>query len=183
VQKHVGFDHELQSYTFSSQVCMYWSTLTSDLHCKSTCRLQSVTKAKLGFDPIEVDPEDMLRFAAEEPQTMASYSVSDAVRPALSCASHVCDEIWHSAADEHSMDCASIPSSSCVSVRLMLMGANTQSHMPSMVIAHASRAHELACSTMLPWSGSSGQVRFDALSCDRCKPKRSSSWRLSRDAI
>ena len=41
---------------------------------------QSVTKAKLGFDPIEVDPEDMLRFAAEEPQTMASYSVSDAVR-------------------------------------------------------------------------------------------------------
>ena len=43
-------------------------------------RPQSVTKAKLGFDPIEVDPEDMLRFAAEEPQTMASYSVSDAVR-------------------------------------------------------------------------------------------------------
>ncbi len=39
-----------------------------------------MTKAKLGFDPIEVDPEDMLRFAAEEPQTMASYSVSDAVR-------------------------------------------------------------------------------------------------------
>ena len=38
-----------------------------------------VTKAKLGFDPIEVDPEDMLRFAAEQPQTMASYSVSDAV--------------------------------------------------------------------------------------------------------
>lgn len=38
-----------------------------------------VTKAKLGYDPIEVDPEDMLRFAAEQPQTMASYSVSDAV--------------------------------------------------------------------------------------------------------
>lgn len=41
--------------------------------------LQAVTKAKLGFDPIEVDPEDMLRFAAEQPQTMASYSVSDAL--------------------------------------------------------------------------------------------------------
>lgn len=40
---------------------------------------QAVTKAKLGFDPIEVDPEDMLRFAAEQPQSMASYSVSDAV--------------------------------------------------------------------------------------------------------
>ena len=34
---------------------------------------------KLGFDPIEVDPENMLRFAAEQPQSMASYSVSDAV--------------------------------------------------------------------------------------------------------
>jgi len=34
---------------------------------------------KLGFDPIEVNPEDMLRFAAEQPQAMASYSVSDAV--------------------------------------------------------------------------------------------------------
>ena len=41
--------------------------------------LQAVTKAKLGYNPIEVDPEDMMRFAAEEPQTMASYSVSDAV--------------------------------------------------------------------------------------------------------
>ena len=40
--------------------------------------LQSVTKAKLGYDPVEVHPEDMLRFAAEQPQHMASYSVSDA---------------------------------------------------------------------------------------------------------
>lgn len=40
---------------------------------------QAVTRAKLGYNPIEVDPEDMLRFAAEQPQTMASYSVSDAV--------------------------------------------------------------------------------------------------------
>lgn len=41
--------------------------------------LQAVTKAKLGYNPVEVDPEDMLRFAAEQPQTMAAYSVSDAV--------------------------------------------------------------------------------------------------------
>jgi hypothetical protein len=40
---------------------------------------QAVTKAKLGYDPVEVDPEDMLRMAAEESQRMASYSVSDAV--------------------------------------------------------------------------------------------------------
>jgi DNA polymerase epsilon subunit 1 len=38
-----------------------------------------VTKAKLGYDPLEVNPEDMVRFAMEDPQTMASYSVSDAV--------------------------------------------------------------------------------------------------------
>ncbi len=41
--------------------------------------MQAVTKAKLGYNPIEVDPEDMVRFAAEQPQTMAAYSVSDAV--------------------------------------------------------------------------------------------------------
>jgi DNA polymerase epsilon subunit 1 len=38
-----------------------------------------VTKYKLGYDPVEVDPEDMLRFARERPHHMASYSVSDAV--------------------------------------------------------------------------------------------------------
>ena len=47
-------------------------------HCLSGA-MQAVTKAKLGYNPIEVDPEDMMRFAAEDPQTMASYSVSDAV--------------------------------------------------------------------------------------------------------
>ncbi|KAK3267055.1 DNA polymerase epsilon catalytic subunit A [Cymbomonas tetramitiformis] len=41
--------------------------------------LKAVTKAKLGYDPLEVDPEDMVRLAWETPQMMASYSVSDAV--------------------------------------------------------------------------------------------------------
>ncbi|KAL5717104.1 DNA-directed DNA polymerase [Ranunculus cassubicifolius] len=41
--------------------------------------LKAVTKAKLGYDPLEVNAEDMVRFAKEQPQTMASYSVSDAV--------------------------------------------------------------------------------------------------------
>ena len=41
--------------------------------------LKSVTKEKLGYDPVEVDPEDMLRLASERPKHMASYSVSDAV--------------------------------------------------------------------------------------------------------
>ena len=30
--------------------------------------LQAVTKAKLGYDPLEVNPEDMVRFAIEQPQ-------------------------------------------------------------------------------------------------------------------
>ena len=41
--------------------------------------LKSVTKYKLGYDPVEVDPEDMLKFAKTRPHHMASYSVSDAV--------------------------------------------------------------------------------------------------------
>ena len=41
--------------------------------------LKAVTRAKLGYDPIEIDAEDMLRFAIEDPFYMASYSVSDAV--------------------------------------------------------------------------------------------------------
>lgn len=41
--------------------------------------LKAVTKYKLGYDPVEVDPEDMVRYAKERASHMASYSVSDAV--------------------------------------------------------------------------------------------------------
>ncbi len=41
--------------------------------------LKSVTKAKLKYEPIELDAEDMLPFAQEKPQVLAAYSVSDAV--------------------------------------------------------------------------------------------------------
>lgn len=41
--------------------------------------LKSVTREKLGYNPLELDPEDMTRFASERPQTLAQYSVSDAV--------------------------------------------------------------------------------------------------------
>lgn len=41
--------------------------------------LKAVTKAKLNYEPLELDPEDMLPFATENPQLLASYSVSDAV--------------------------------------------------------------------------------------------------------
>jgi DNA polymerase epsilon subunit 1 len=41
--------------------------------------LKAVAKAKLGFDPLEIDPELMVEYALTRPQMMASYSVSDAV--------------------------------------------------------------------------------------------------------
>ena len=41
--------------------------------------LKAVTKYKLGYDPVEVDPEDMVKFAHTQPNVMAAYSVSDAV--------------------------------------------------------------------------------------------------------
>jgi hypothetical protein len=34
--------------------------------------LQAVTKAKLGYNPLEVNPEDMVRFAMEQPQVYLS---------------------------------------------------------------------------------------------------------------
>jgi DNA polymerase epsilon subunit 1 len=58
--------------------CYYWVKRDSYLP-QGSQGLKAVTKAKLGYDPLELDPEDMLPFAAEQPQVLASYSVSDAV--------------------------------------------------------------------------------------------------------
>uniref|UniRef100_A0A915AYJ0 DNA polymerase epsilon catalytic subunit n=1 Tax=Parascaris univalens TaxID=6257 RepID=A0A915AYJ0_PARUN len=41
--------------------------------------LKACTKAKLRYDPVELDPEQMCAMAREQPQTLANYSVSDAV--------------------------------------------------------------------------------------------------------
>lgn len=41
--------------------------------------LKAVTTVKLGYDPDELDPELMTPYAREQPQTLAEYSVSDAV--------------------------------------------------------------------------------------------------------
>lgn len=38
-----------------------------------------MTTAKLGYHPIELDPELMTPYAIEQPQQLAAYSVSDAV--------------------------------------------------------------------------------------------------------
>ena len=58
--------------------CFHWVNRDSYLP-QGSRGLKAVTTAKLGYDPDELDPELMLRFASERPQTLAEYSVSDAV--------------------------------------------------------------------------------------------------------
>eukprot|EP00892_Ulva_mutabilis_P006158 jgi/Ulvmu1/3914/UM018_0137.1 len=58
--------------------CLCWVNRDSYLP-QGSRGLKAVTKAKLGYDPVEVDPEDMVPLAQTRPQAMASYSVSDAV--------------------------------------------------------------------------------------------------------
>jgi DNA polymerase epsilon subunit 1 len=41
--------------------------------------LKATTKAKLRYDPVELDPEIMVEMAQNQPQVLANYSVSDAV--------------------------------------------------------------------------------------------------------
>lgn len=79
----IGFQHnetlgECLSKFACHLDCFAWVKRDSYLP-QGSQGLKAVTKAKLGFDPLEVNPEDMVRFAIEQPQTMASYSVSDAV--------------------------------------------------------------------------------------------------------
>ncbi|XP_039283003.1 DNA polymerase epsilon catalytic subunit 1 [Nilaparvata lugens] len=58
--------------------CLCWVKRDSYLPVGSH-NLKAVAKAKLRYDPVELDPEDMCRLAAEQPQQLSNYSVSDAV--------------------------------------------------------------------------------------------------------
>lgn len=58
--------------------CLCWVKRDSYLPVGSQ-GLKAVAKAKLRYDPVELDPEEMCKKAVEEPQELASYSVSDAV--------------------------------------------------------------------------------------------------------
>ena len=58
--------------------CLYWVKRDSYLPMGSHS-LKAVTKMKLNYNPVEVDPEEMLPLAKRFPQRMASYSVSDVV--------------------------------------------------------------------------------------------------------
>ena len=58
--------------------CFAWVNRDSYLP-QGSRGLKAVTVAKLGYDPDELDPELMTPYASEQPQTLAEYSVSDAV--------------------------------------------------------------------------------------------------------
>lgn len=68
-------------YTFSYGThmdCFCWVKRDSYLPAGSQ-GLKAVAKAKLGYNPLELDPEEMTPLARSDPQALANYSVSDAV--------------------------------------------------------------------------------------------------------
>jgi len=58
--------------------CMYWVKRDAYLP-QGSQGLKKVTAAKLGYDPVELDPEKMMDFARDRPHDLAAYSVSDAL--------------------------------------------------------------------------------------------------------
>lgn len=58
--------------------CFCWVKRDSYLPVGSQ-GLKAVAKAKLRYDPVELDPEEMCKMAVEQPQVLSNYSVSDAV--------------------------------------------------------------------------------------------------------
>ncbi|KAJ3375373.1 DNA polymerase epsilon catalytic subunit [Allomyces arbusculus] len=69
---------EYKSYYAHHSDCFRWVKRDSYLPAGSH-GLKAVTTAKLGYNPMELDPEVMLTYAQQEPQILAQYSVSDAV--------------------------------------------------------------------------------------------------------
>ncbi|KAI4894825.1 hypothetical protein NFI96_029846 [Prochilodus magdalenae] len=80
--QEIGFQKDNQGEYKASQAihmdCLRWVKRDSYLPVGSH-NLKAAAKAKLSYDPVELDPEEMCRMATEEPQTLATYSVSDAV--------------------------------------------------------------------------------------------------------
>ncbi|KAK9447075.1 uncharacterized protein V1518DRAFT_422137 [Limtongia smithiae] len=78
----IGFHRDSEDEYKSSYCChmdaFRWVKRDSYLP-QGSQGLKAVTTAKMGYDPIELDPELMTKYAAEKPQTLSEYSVSDAV--------------------------------------------------------------------------------------------------------
>ncbi|XP_022098482.1 DNA polymerase epsilon catalytic subunit A-like [Acanthaster planci] len=80
--REIGFQKDAQG-EYKSRHCIHmdafrWVKRDSYLPVGSQ-NLKAATKAKLRYDPVELDPEEMCRMASEQPGALANYSVSDAV--------------------------------------------------------------------------------------------------------
>ena len=80
-------------FIFCHLDCFYWVKRDAFLPHGSH-GLKAVTKAKLGYNPIEVDPEDMLPLAKDDPQKLCEYSVSDAVATYYLYMKHIHDFVF-----------------------------------------------------------------------------------------
>lgn len=80
--EEIGFapdsEGEYKSSYCSHMDCFRWVKRDSYLP-QGSQGLKAVTQAKLGYNPIELDPELMTPYAFEQPQQLSEYSVSDAV--------------------------------------------------------------------------------------------------------
>tara|TARA_R110002003_G_scaffold702_2_gene21088 strand:- start:4641 stop:10763 length:6123 start_codon:yes stop_codon:yes gene_type:complete len=80
--QEIGFRKNSEDI-YQSDYCAHmdaFSWVSRDSYLPQGSRgLKAVTMAKLGYDPDELDPELMTPYASERPQTLAEYSVSDAV--------------------------------------------------------------------------------------------------------
>jgi DNA polymerase epsilon subunit 1 len=73
-----GVDTEFSGRFSLHMDCFYWVKRDAFLP-QGSHGLKAVTKAKLGYDPIEVDPEKMMAYARDQPQQLCAYSVSDSL--------------------------------------------------------------------------------------------------------
>ncbi|SCU96753.1 LADA_0H02564g1_1 [Lachancea dasiensis] len=80
--EEIGFaadsEGEYKSTYCAHMDCFRWVKRDSYLP-QGSQGLKAVTQAKLGYNPIELDPELMTPYAYEKPQLLSEYSVSDAV--------------------------------------------------------------------------------------------------------
>lgn len=73
--------------------CLHWVNRDSYLP-QGSRGLKNVTKYKLGYNPIELDPEEMLPLARSDPQLLSQYSVSDSIATYYLYKKHIHDFIY-----------------------------------------------------------------------------------------
>lgn len=80
-------------HVFLHMDCLYWVKRDAFLP-QGSQGLKSVTKAKLGYEPRDVDPEAMVGMARDDPQTLCEYSVSDSFATYTLYKKHIHDFIF-----------------------------------------------------------------------------------------